>query len=270
MADPTLWKMIGVYMMNIRGGYVLLGAIMIFSIVIICTTLIHIVVGYVMAYVMLCILIGLAPLFIGCILFEKTKGMFEKVISLIIGYAIEPVMMLLFFLFIYGISDALLEKILVPCCWKNFVTLNWKIPIMVAFVIKVYEVTYPLVEIKYYVPSPSEDQHFLMMLSGVGMYYMIAMCLSGVSKIAQSASQQIFSTFGAPGAQKDMGGHAERLVSSYSQDIMRRGGFFLKRQIFGDDDQKKKQSGKKKRINSTSTTIEDTKKTDAPTSVDET
>lgn len=76
---------------------------------------------YLMALVMRTLLFGLAPIFIACLLFTRTKHLFDGWINQLVNAALQPVLLFAFFSFfavlIGGSLSILLQR---PVCWTEW------------------------------------------------------------------------------------------------------------------------------------------------------
>lgn len=75
---------------------------------------------YIMSMAMKTLLFGLAPLFIPCILFQRTKHLFDGWLSQIVSASIQPVLLFVFLAFFVGLMDAAMVNIMhTPVCWSK-------------------------------------------------------------------------------------------------------------------------------------------------------
>ncbi len=75
---------------------------------------------YLMSLVIKTLLFGIAPLFIICILFNRTRHLFQGWLNQVINASLQPVMLFAFFAFFAKLIEAAMEKILqVPVCWTE-------------------------------------------------------------------------------------------------------------------------------------------------------
>lgn len=73
---------------------------------------------YVMALVIRTLLFGLAPLFVGCILFTRTRPLFDGWLNQIVGSSLQPIFLFAFFSFFVMLIKACIAVLLtLPVCW---------------------------------------------------------------------------------------------------------------------------------------------------------
>ncbi len=73
---------------------------------------------YVMAYVIRTLMFGMAPLFIVCILFSRTRHLFDGWLNQIINATLQPIFLFTFFAFFVLLIRSCLEQVLAtPVCW---------------------------------------------------------------------------------------------------------------------------------------------------------
>ena len=143
--DPNLWFILGNYILFFGYGWILPAVLIIAGIMHFMKALIEMFFGYLTAYIGLCVMISLAPLFITACLFEYTKSMFDKWISVMVGYVLQPTLVLIFLLFINQLTSDILVKGLTQVCWQDIYRLdfNWNLGI---------DISIPLFTIKGYAP----------------------------------------------------------------------------------------------------------------------
>ena len=74
---------------------------------------------YVMSLAMKTLLFGLAPIFIPCILFQRTKHIFDGWLSQIVSASVLPVLLFVFLTFFVQLMDAAMINVLhTPICWS--------------------------------------------------------------------------------------------------------------------------------------------------------
>lgn len=75
---------------------------------------------YIMAMAMLTILFGVAPIFIGCFLFSKTKYLFDGWLNQLVNAVLQPTLLFTFFAFFSALVSHTVMKILsTPWCWVS-------------------------------------------------------------------------------------------------------------------------------------------------------
>lgn len=73
---------------------------------------------YIMALVMRTLLFGLAPIFISCILFQRTRHLFDGWLNQIINASLQPIFLFTFFAFFCTLIKACLDQLLaLNVCW---------------------------------------------------------------------------------------------------------------------------------------------------------
>ncbi|MFO0388978.1 MAG: type IV secretion system protein [Alphaproteobacteria bacterium] len=75
---------------------------------------------YLMSLVVKTLLFGIAPLFILCLLFNRTRHLFQGWLNQVINASLQPIMLFAFFAFFSRLVEASIDKILqVPVCWTE-------------------------------------------------------------------------------------------------------------------------------------------------------
>ncbi len=76
---------------------------------------------YLMGLVLRTLLFGLAPLFIACLLFNRTRHLFNGWLNQIVNSCLQPIMLFTFYAFFIQLILAAINNILgVPVCWTPF------------------------------------------------------------------------------------------------------------------------------------------------------
>lgn len=76
---------------------------------------------YVMSLVLKTLLFGMAPIFIPCILFQRTRHLFDGWLNLIINASLQPILLFTFFAFFCVLIRQCLFNILArPVCWTEW------------------------------------------------------------------------------------------------------------------------------------------------------
>ena len=122
--DPTLWTLILAEVLSFGNGLTVVGIAVIFAILSFLSTVLEVVISYVFAYVVIAVLISMAPLFIICMLFERTRGIFDNWLSLMFNYMIQPTVLLVFFLLLDQLMTNQLNQVLTRACWGWMVALD--------------------------------------------------------------------------------------------------------------------------------------------------
>jgi len=122
--NPKVWQILIVEALQIQNGMTYLAILMIEAIFSYLAGVVEVVICYVMAYLTMCVLISLAPLFIVCMLFERTKGMFDNWMSLLFNYMIQPTVLLVFFLLIDQLMTNQFSTAVAQACWGWLITID--------------------------------------------------------------------------------------------------------------------------------------------------
>lgn len=132
--NGSLWFILWNYVLFFGYGYILPAIIIMIGIFYFLWALGNIFVGYLMAFVCLCVLIALGPIFICFILFDYTRNYFDNWINVMFGYVIQPTIVLILLLFIDQIMSDVLEKGLLEVCHHCFLEITLNLPIPFGFV----------------------------------------------------------------------------------------------------------------------------------------
>ena len=92
-----IWGLLLVQLLQFWNGLTLFAIITIYALVVYIRTAILIVVEYLMAFLSICVMLSLSPIFITCILFSYTRNFFTAWISLLFNYTLQPTVLLTFF-----------------------------------------------------------------------------------------------------------------------------------------------------------------------------
>ena len=102
---------------NIYGAFFV--GMLAISVVLFMKSIIQAVWVYVMSLAMKTLLFGLAPIFIPCILFQRTKHLFDGWLNQIISASVLPVLLFVFLTFFVQLMDAAMVNVLhTPICWS--------------------------------------------------------------------------------------------------------------------------------------------------------
>ncbi|MFN7038338.1 MAG: type IV secretion system protein [Alphaproteobacteria bacterium] len=107
------------------GGKIFVGAIiiaiaLIYGIVIYMLCIIEVIIGYMVSIVAIAFMISVAPLFIACLLFERTKTYFDNWVKYLFNFSIQPVMLFGTIFIIYELALISFENaIAFKVCWDN-------------------------------------------------------------------------------------------------------------------------------------------------------
>jgi type IV secretory pathway VirB6-like protein len=75
---------------------------------------------YLMALVMKALLFGIAPMFIACILFTRTKHIFDGWLNQLLNASLQPILLFAFFAFFAKLIEASIDQVMqVPVCWTQ-------------------------------------------------------------------------------------------------------------------------------------------------------
>jgi type IV secretory pathway VirB6-like protein len=75
---------------------------------------------YLVAFVMRGLLFGVAPIFIACLLFDRTRHLFIGWINQLFNTCLQPIMLLTFFVFFVLMAEKFIDQIIaVPVCWTE-------------------------------------------------------------------------------------------------------------------------------------------------------
>lgn len=75
---------------------------------------------YVMSLVLKTLLFGLAPIFLVCLLFNRTRHLFDGWLNQVVNASLQPIFLFTFFAFFAALIDASIQEILnTPVCWTE-------------------------------------------------------------------------------------------------------------------------------------------------------
>jgi type IV secretory pathway VirB6-like protein len=75
---------------------------------------------YLMSLVLRTLLFGLAPIFLVCILFNRTRNLFDGWLNQVVNACLQPILLFIFFAFFAALIEASIDQILyVPVCWTE-------------------------------------------------------------------------------------------------------------------------------------------------------
>jgi type IV secretion system protein VirB6 len=73
---------------------------------------------YLMSLVMKTLLFGLAPIFIACLLFTRTKHLFDGWLNQLLNASLQPILLFAFFAFFARLVEACIDSVMTaPVCW---------------------------------------------------------------------------------------------------------------------------------------------------------
>lgn len=123
--NGRIWGLLFIELLQIHNGLTFVAVMTIYSLILYFRAVLEVIIGYVIAFVGLSVMIGLAPFFIIMILFEQTKSLFDNWLSTLFNYMLQPTILLIFFLLIDQILTEQLLKIVVRACWdKAFIPIK--------------------------------------------------------------------------------------------------------------------------------------------------
>ncbi len=126
--NPDLWFILWNYVGFFGYGYILPAGFIMVGIYYLFRSLISAIMGYIMAFFSLCVVIALAPIFITCLLFERTRTIFDNWINVMFGYVLQPTFVLIFVLFIDQISSDIIEAGIRPVCYDCLLPFGFNVP----------------------------------------------------------------------------------------------------------------------------------------------
>ena len=75
---------------------------------------------YLMSLVLRTLLFGLAPIFLACLLFNRTRHLFDGWLNQVVNACLQPILLFIFFAFFAKLIEASIDQILyVPVCWTE-------------------------------------------------------------------------------------------------------------------------------------------------------
>lgn len=123
--NPTIWKILFVNLLQFYNGMTFVAILMIEAILTYLMSVIDVVIAYIMAFLTMTVLISLAPMFIVCMLFERTRSMFDNWVSLLFNYMIQPTVLLIFFLLMDKIITNQFNNTAMSVCWGWLIQFNF-------------------------------------------------------------------------------------------------------------------------------------------------
>lgn len=127
--NPKVWALLFIQLLQIQNGLTFFAIMTMIGIIFYFRAVLEIIVGYCLAFVGLSVMISLAPFFIVFILFERTRGFFYNWLSTLFNYAVQPTILLVFFLLIEQIIATPLLQSITQACWQCLVNLQINITI---------------------------------------------------------------------------------------------------------------------------------------------
>jgi type IV secretion system protein VirB6 len=121
--NPKIWALLFIQLLMIYNGLTFFAIMTIYSIVLYFRAVLEVIISYIMAFIIISVMISLAPIFITFMLFSQTKSIFDNWLSVLFNYMIQPTILMIFFLLIDQLINAQITKSILPACW------GWLIPI---------------------------------------------------------------------------------------------------------------------------------------------
>lgn len=122
--NGRIWGLLFIQLLQIHNGLAFIAIITIYSLITYFRAILEVIIGYVIAFIGLTVMISLAPFFIILMLFEQTKTMFDRWISILFSYVVQPTILLIFFLLIDQILSEQLLKVIVRACWDTLIPIK--------------------------------------------------------------------------------------------------------------------------------------------------
>jgi type IV secretion system protein VirB6 len=122
--NSRIWGLLFIQLLQIHNGLTFFALMAMCSILLYFRAVLEVIIGYVLAFLGLSVMIGLAPFFITFMLFERTKSFFTNWISVLFNYMIQPTILLVFFLLIDQIMSEQLAKAVVRSCWDILISIK--------------------------------------------------------------------------------------------------------------------------------------------------
>lgn len=202
LLNDDLWFILWNYVLFFGYGYIVPGIVIMISIFMLLYSLGRIIVGYVLAFVCMSVMIALGPIFITFILFDYTRQYFNQWISIMLGYVIQPTLIIILVLFIDQISSDMLAKALLPVCHHCFLPVNLNIPFPFGLMLG----TEPLFCVEGYAPKPINTP-VIFLLRNAMLFYLIVKLLHQVVQLSTVMTDML--TGGASGlGASSLGGSA--------------------------------------------------------------
>lgn len=127
--DWEVWRSILTNLLQIHNGMILVAVLMIEAIINYLFAVIDVVISYVLAFITICVLISFAPIVVVCMLFERTRGIFDNWASYFVNYMLQPTILLIFFLILDQLMTTQFNHVSMEVCWGWLIRFNIDIPI---------------------------------------------------------------------------------------------------------------------------------------------
>lgn len=171
--NGRVWALLFIQLLQIHNGLTVFAIITIYALVTYFRALVEVIVSYCLAFVGLAVMISLAPFFLTFLLFEQTKTMFNNWLSTLFNYALQPTILLIFFLLMDQMMTTQIAKTVVKACWSDLM-----IPIEVNLNLGAIggnvQLTFPLISPKFFVPQLSQSSDINQLYNGAGTFSAIA------------------------------------------------------------------------------------------------
>ncbi len=155
--NPRIWSLLLTQLMQIHNGVAIFAVMTIYAILIYFRAVLEVIIGYVIAFVGLSVMIGLAPFFLTFMLFEQTKSLFNNWFSTLFNYMVQPTILMVFFLLIEQIMSAQISKALVRACWDTLIPIQISLDLNHIGIPMSFSFALPFLPgIPFYVPSLDE------------------------------------------------------------------------------------------------------------------
>jgi len=172
--NKRFWLLLFTQLLQIHNGLTFVAIVTIYSLTIYFRAMLEVIISYVIAFVGLAVMISLAPFFIIMVLFEKTQTIFYNWLSTLFNYAIQPSILLIFFLLIDQVMSEQLLKIVVRACWGTIIPLSIGLDLSHMDMPINFSFTLPFLPgIPFFVPSVSEITDVNDLLNSTGTFLTI-------------------------------------------------------------------------------------------------
>ncbi len=172
--NPRVWGLLFIQLLQIHNGLFLIALMSIYSLLLYFRGILEVIIGYVIAFVVLSVMIGLAPLFIVFILFDQTKSLFDNWLSTLFNYMIQPTILLVFFLLIDQVISEQLLKVLVKAHWDTLVKIKVGLDLNHMYLPLDFSFALPFLPgIPFYVPEVSDINNIDDLKNGTGTFLVL-------------------------------------------------------------------------------------------------
>ncbi len=153
---PETIKVMFAYLLQIFNGLFMIGVLLGIGIYTYFKTILDLLLKYIQAYLILNILIMLAPIFITMMLFDKTRSMFDKWVSFMVSTLLSPVVTMLVVLMVDDIIKIHFYSIMDVLEWQNIFNLTFnmdfnKFGLWLGF----GQISWTIFDIHYFAPAQS-------------------------------------------------------------------------------------------------------------------